>query len=292
MSPSPRTSTGQATRPAAEGSRLGYRSPRINYSLASNFQIWEVVRAATAAKFYFEPFKFFLHLHKARKDPEYILFEDGGFSVTNNPTNIGLQEIRSLHGANSIGVVVSVGTARAEKAGSDLLSTIKDAFYNETDADLVHENMETFSQNYHFDYFRLNGRDDYALDIGFDDWLPRGQFVKESEVGQQTLQKMRANFNEWYGDVDNQRLLRACAKELVGRRRARTVERARWERFALGSHFYCPESNCEADFSRRDRFREHLESHQNFDESDLTDERLNEYMFKWRYREGRRARQA
>src|SRR5205085_1147612 len=102
-----RTDTGRSNDSAARRQGRERHRRAINYGKAQKFQIWEVARAATAAPLYFEPLKI-----EIPGNTGHLLFTDGGFNYTNNPTAEGTREIEDLSGSNSIGVVVSIGTAR------------------------------------------------------------------------------------------------------------------------------------------------------------------------------------
>lgn len=74
---------------------------------------------------------------------------------------------------------------------------------------------------------------------------------------------MKQKFDAWYhSDPEIPRYFQRCAKELVERRRRRAQYPAKWERFVTGSHFRCPEDECERKdrkFTFYDKFLEHCQ---------------------------------
>jgi len=253
---------------------------RVNYGKAEKFEIWEVARAATAANFVFEPLKIRLpgsggHMH----------FADGGLGSANNPTQEATNELEELYGANAIGIVVSVGTAR--KAGDRkpgfftiLPATAKKYAADLTDPEPVHRITDKNLERKGCPYFRIN--DPGRLGIEMDEWKPRRSFAN-SISGSKTLSTIEDAFNTWIADSDNQKYLRACATQLVKCRQAR-MHTAQWERFATGTRFVCRARNCEqADFLDRKLFTDHLaEKHR--DRVNTNGEEEEACKRQWRYR--------
>lgn len=84
------------------------------YNSAERLYIYQVARAATAAPMYFKELKVTLQRGDERQK---AYFTDGGFGVTNNPTQVGFNEVKSLSGSENhenVGVVLSIGTARGK----------------------------------------------------------------------------------------------------------------------------------------------------------------------------------
>ena len=232
----------------------------VNYGKAQQFHIWEVARAATAARFYFEPLKIFMPGYR-----DCILFEDGGFSYANNPTQEGTNELEDLYGNNTIGIIVSVGTARKDESKKEkkaVFMTIpneaKHIAANATDPEAAHKYMKRHSKNREsLSYYRLN--DPGRLDVKLDEWEPkRTMFNKTS--GSATLKNIRDAFGTWASDTEVGDQLRDCAAALVKCRRDRLGDEDKWERFATGARFTCrARGRCNAaDFLSRTSFREHL----------------------------------
>ena len=242
------------------GARRGKRErDTVNYGKAQQFHIWEVARAATAARFYFEPLKIYMP-----GSQDCIHFEDGGFSHANNPTTEGTNELEDLYGPNTVGIIVSVGTARKDDSKNEkksLFMTIpretKKFAAIATDPEGAHKHMKRHSKRSNLSYYRLN--DPGRLDVELDEWEPkRTMFNKTS--GSTTLKNIGAAFALWASDTDVGDQLRDCAAALVKCRRSRLKDEDKWERFATGARFTCrARGRCDAaDFLSRKSFREHL----------------------------------
>jgi hypothetical protein len=236
---------------------------RYNYGNAEKMELWQVARAATAAPMYFDEFKVFLQ----ERDPhEKIYFSDGGFGVTNNPTQIGKNEITTLLGDKCMGAIVSIGTARArdKRGGRSLFKRVKMFASTATDPSSVANWLK--DQKLEF-YWRFNDED--GLDIELDDWKPNGWTTKHP--GRATLAKIKNGFYQWACNIENMREIEACARELVTQRRSRIADRSRWQRFASGGFQYrCTHRDCEeTHYDSRLLFDEHWErDHQDFEGAD------------------------
>ena len=248
------------------------RKPRvrdkINYGPADDFEVWEVARAATAAPFYFDPLKIDIPSSK-----EYMTFTDAGFGDKNNPTKEGTDEIEYMYGTESIGIVVSVGTARRDEGSLSrgpfaFRSEVKEIAQKATDTERVHRDMEAKSLTEGFPYYRLN--DPSGLKMQLDEWEPRPILFNGRDSGSETLERVRIAFNRWITNDENRNLIQRCAEDLVICRRARSVNLARWERYATGAEFTCPMQRCQREsFDDREQFREHLRTAHKFNPQDL-----------------------
>ena len=224
----------------------------VNFGDAEKMQIWQVARAATAAPMYFTelPYEFISN------DPtEKSFFSDGGFGLTNNPTVLGIQEIETLYGEDNVGVILSIGTARAdaEPGKKGIVHRLKEGFAEATNPQ--HVANEVRRQRRPF-YWRLNDED--GLELELDDWKPNGWLTKESRRGHTTLEKITNGFNRWAVKREHIEMIQKCAEELVERRRLRTRAADRWYRFATGaSVFRCSSEECHDSYSSRQRFIEH-----------------------------------
>ncbi|KAL8823072.1 MAG: hypothetical protein Q9191_006204 [Dirinaria sp. TL-2023a] len=262
----------------------GHGHPRVNYGKAHQFEVMEVARAATAAKFYFEPFE-----RKTRQSGKYVRFTDGGFSLLNNPTKEGIREIRSLNEHNKVNIVVSVGTARSTR--SDIkkckIFSLRDAAYHlahkTTDPEVIHNDMtEESTEGNIFHYYRLNDSD--GLDIPLDEWKPkRSFFIPEKDAGSKTIKKIENAFNRWLAN-GNFEDLQNCAKKLVECRRER-MDTPQWERYATGCTYTCRAPNCRTQsFLHLDAFRSHVrDCHR---EMTHPEDRATEWRKQWEYQAG------
>lgn len=248
----------------------------INYGNADPYQIWEVARAATAAPLYFEPLKIRNHRSEAQS-----VFMDAGYQYTTNPTEEGALEIEDLYGKFSIGVVVSVGTARRDEPwGGGIRRNVKTVFNKASNSEVVHNKMRDKAANDGFQYYRLNDRD--ALDIDLDEWKPKPRpFVKDS--GSKTINKIENAFGRWASRYDIIDQLQKCAAELVNRRKARATDFAKWERYAIGAQFRCRFKECErGDFANRRDFHNHLVNDHDMQRTEL-DQEADFCRKYWRY---------
>lgn len=255
----------------------------INYEKAQQLEVWQVARAATAAKFYFEPLK--IENFRVGGSTE---FTDGGFGQANNPTRTGTQEIEELHGYDSIGIVVSIGTARklkedAKKATffSTIPGSAREFADAATDPEIIHHNMQRHHDKRHeFPYYRLNHPG--GLQTELDEWEPKRKMYNKKDGGAKTIADMEGAFDKWAGNQENIQQLRECAAALVARRRERMSTR-KWERYAIGSHFECRVKGCDnGDFNYRDQFQSHLSERHGF-EGDYLECQMRQRRKHWRY---------
>jgi hypothetical protein len=219
-----------------------------NYGLAENLEIWQVARAATAAPMYFT------EVEKQSNDGNTrMYFSDGGFGHTNNPTQLGINEIETLHGKGNIGIVLSVGTARAngKSGGKSIFKRVKGFADTATDPKIVEEHLQGRDL-----YWRLN--DSQGINVELDEWKPNSLFTKSP--GKKTLTTIQREFWRWSADKNNINLLEECARELVRRRRKRSEDGSRWERYATGAQFRCMHGECGAQtFNSRKMYEHHCE---------------------------------
>ncbi|KAF2790142.1 FabD/lysophospholipase-like protein [Melanomma pulvis-pyrius CBS 109.77] len=185
----------------------------INYGLADKMAIWQVARAATADPLYFKPFKYNVGNRTVHLEGTAGY---GGF------IKIAIQEIISLHGEESVGAVVSVGTAIGRRRDGIFLSTLK-AFDLPDSAYPVGDVLNGSS------YWRFD--DQTGINIRSDDWKPNGS---SSDIGKATMNSINNAFKKWATKPENIESLQECARELVTRRRGRTRNSTRWKLYATG----------------------------------------------------------
>lgn len=238
-----------------------------NKGPADRLPIWQVARAATAAPLYFSEIKL---KKRMNNDEKKLTFSDAGFGITNNPCEEGVDEIESLHGkasTGSIGIIVTIGTARGptEPGGNSLLGIVKEAVANATDPEAVHRKLHDRypKEGSPVNYYRFN--DSNGINIELDDWKPKRSRFSGTTPGHATLNAITQGFNSWVAKPENVTELQRCAKHLVERRRNRTRNAGRWERYATGAKFYCRHTACgEVPFNYRDDFNQHvLQQHEN-----------------------------
>ena len=252
---------------------------RHSFDKTSLLEVWQVARAATAKKSFFEPMKI-----EDVKGTGSMLFTDGSFDVSDDPTHTGAREVRDLHGYSSLGIVVGVGTAHTPKPDANRSSsTVPDsarlARESLADSQQVHGRMQHGPEMHkESQYFRL----DYAkgLKTVFDEWEPKGNPNSDKKAGSKTISDIENAFAEWMAKVETQMQLLDCASALVARRRKRMSTR-KWERYATGSVFFCPSRCVQGAFLDRDEFLCHLSEDHGLQDSELVDE-VREARRQWR----------
>ncbi|KAF2238224.1 FabD/lysophospholipase-like protein [Viridothelium virens] len=241
----------------------------------TNWPIWRVARAATAAPFYFDP---------VNSESQDFVYTDGGLKESNNPTKKGVGEIKLNHGQKSVGIVVSVGTARGETYTKlRIARKLKQLFGDASDPEQVHKWAKDKLTGPESSYYRMNNPGDLKLEL--DDWRPRGSFTKNGRSGFQTLSEIRERFYAWVGRSQRvTAVFQQCAEELVTHRRARACDQAQWEHYATGVQFDCLHCDYPTTFINRDAFNSHLQE-KHTDENPLWGE--DNAAKEWRYK-GRR----
>ena len=245
--------------------------PTLNYGARDAMEIWQVARAATAAPLYFKALRT-NNPHDTQGLKYY--FSDGGFGPANNPCLLGIQELERLHGEEGkdntdvVGVVVSVGTAKADSLPGGVnffVDTVKELTEAATSANTIADILENQKRSNKLkNYWRFN--DLTGLRMELDEWEPNGWFTSRKERGSSTLEAMRNAFNHWALERTNDQAIRACAKELVARRRARTADASLWEQYATGAaRFRCKHHRCKkSSYTFRHEFNAHfVEQHGN-----------------------------
>ena len=272
-----RTNTGRTDTGMTDSS--GTRVPkkrRMNYEVAQNFEVWQVARAATAAPFFVDPLKIPLVGSEG-----HLVLRDGGFSSMNNPTKEAIKEIEELYGSDSVGSVVSVGTARKDygEVKPHFFLTIP-KYVKETtkvaiNPEKVHSDLESDMRE--GNYWRLN--DPEKLGVELDEWLPRHS-TRGTTSGSKTIKNISDAFREWLAVLANVEYLQECAAQLVECRHRR-MNLPEWECFATGARFRCRTRRCDEIFRDRTSFASHLRMHSPGRE--ISREKLNSYRKVWRY---------
>ena len=232
---------------ASKSRRQGHQNIKrpINYGPATDWEIPEVARAATAAELFFPSVK-------KKEGDASVKYSDGGFSDANNPTMVGIEDIRERWGSHTVGTVVSVGTSRAPQSSPSthwrFPGRVKNWTDRMTDPEPVHLRVlgESGKRDTGFPYFRFNADGDHALKIDLDEWKPRGSIGRSPAIlGAETRRTIEEQFNRWVGTQEAQDDLTQCAERLVGDRRRR-MDRTEWERFATFVEYPCRIEGCTA----------------------------------------------
>ena len=274
--------TNDLTAPAGSQGRRGRQRRNINHEKAQDFDIWQVARAATAAPHYFEPL-----IIPTSKPAESLCFEDGGFNYTNNPTGEGVREIEEAKGHDAIGVVVSIGTARADMSHSKralfpIILWVKEIVQRFTSPETIHEETEHSAKRWGFPYYRLNSPN--SLQVELDEWEPKRSRMG-APSGSITIKTITDVFNTWANHWKTREMFDQCATELVACRKARLGDEAKWERYARGSVFICAIRGCSMEgqeYYNRDNFRKHLIQDHELEQAGL-DDKIRECSSFWEY---------
>jgi hypothetical protein len=207
----------------------------------SDWPIWQVARAATAAPMYFKELPEKLHMRDGEKT---VYFSDGGFGQTNNPTYEGISEIKALHGDDNLGAVVSIGTSRSKlkAGGKSIFKRAAAAAHIATDPQAVAEKVQDMNLSH---YWRFN--DEEGIEVQLDDWKPNSYFTKHPGI--KTLTEIKNKFRKWALEQENCEQLNICARELVRRRRARIMDPVMWKIYATDASFGCHYDGCRIEFS-------------------------------------------
>ncbi|PSN65406.1 FabD/lysophospholipase-like protein [Corynespora cassiicola Philippines] len=254
-----------------------YHSPNTSNDTDHNqthiWKTWEAARAATAAPLYFKSFDV-----EEDGNGQKVLYFDGAFGAANNPTLHAIEEMRQNGSERSLGVVVSVGTARSPGKSNNGRGFFQQAtlFVNRvTDPEIVAEKlMKEKSRDY--DLWRFNDTRK-PLDVELDEWKPRNLYDKSA--GHETLGKIENHFCKWASKRKNIREIQRCARALVKRRRLRTKDIHLWEHYATCVQFGCPIASCDrSGMENREDFSSHMRRYHN----ELEDEEPN--LLEWRYR--------
>ncbi|XP_031720487.1 calcium-independent phospholipase A2-gamma-like [Anarrhichthys ocellatus] len=121
---------------------------RSHYLGGSQHQLWQAIRASSAAPGYFQEFKLGNDLH-----------QDGGLLI-NNPTALAIHECKCLWPNSPLECVVSLGTGRFETPGKNsstytsLKTKLTNVISSATDTEEVHAMLDAFLPR--DAYFRFN----------------------------------------------------------------------------------------------------------------------------------------
>ncbi|KAL8725338.1 MAG: hypothetical protein Q9181_006448 [Wetmoreana brouardii] len=205
---------------------------------SSEFDIWEVARATSAAPSYFKSTRLY----------EYY----GAAANISNPSREVYEEVSHLNKVHeSIELLLSIGTGNAKgnttKAKHSLQKELNDI------SDLVHRKVVEASEQTAFSYYRWDVQDGLQ-DVRLDEWKP----VSSGEI---TLARIERATNRYLeaGHVGDK--IRECAISLVNARMLR-AQTMRWESYATGTRYRCPIAGCEYQsirFQNRNELMDHLQ---------------------------------
>lgn len=267
-----------------------------NHGDAPNLPIWQVARATSAAPNYFRP----IEINKGSgTDPrDRIRFKDGGFG-TNNPTKEAYYDIAIKHGGRTkIGLVISIGTGItplslfARKPGNlnNTIANIRAATKLPSRTLKAHEDMLHLTENdgeEPFPYYRFEGGE-FLGEIALDEWKSH-RFTKltghRPERGYKTIRKIEVGTAAYLQQSEVQRDLAACARLLVRRRRLRTRDVSKWDRYASASHYECHLEDCEASrIKTSQQYEDHIKNDHGIQIDDSVRKRMQSSRRCWIYR--------
>ncbi|KAI4172507.1 MAG: hypothetical protein LQ343_003501 [Gyalolechia ehrenbergii] len=212
-----------------------------NPNEASEFDIWQVARATSAAPSYFKSTRLF----------EYR-YDDAAVNI-NNPSLEMYKEVSLLNKAHeSIELLLSLGTGNAKgnttKAKHSLQKKLNDI------SELVHQKILQARKVDGFTYCRWDVQDGLQ-DVRLDEWKP-------IESGETTRTRIEKATNRYLESPEVETQIRDCADLLVHARllRAQTM---RWEMFATGTRYRCPIPKCPHQslrFQNRNELMDHLQA--------------------------------
>ena len=273
----------------------------------SAIPLHKVARATAAAPTYFRPVRI-LPAHRGIPLPA-LRFKDGGFGC-NNPSVEAYRDVCKAHGGQSknIGPFVSIGTGVGKfKLFSDKKGHLRDVWANATaalksatlttQADKTMSDFANFDQVKQFPYYRFDGGEVLG-EIAMDDWKPHGSQTRKRErrggdgggksgPGAKTLQAIQRAVEAYLAQKSVQQDLDDCAKLLVEKRRLRTGDAARWERYATSSFYRCRGGGmCDGTrFNSSVDFREHLDrkhgGEEGMDGVGMVEKRVEEWREFW-----------
>ncbi len=229
-------------------------------------------------------------------------FKDGGFG-SNNPSDEAYHDVFSKHGGaeKNIGPFISIGTgippyeifARKDGNLNNTIANIKAAMKHPSRTLKVHETMvglSTRDRKEIFPYYRFDGGPRLG-EVKLDEWKSHkftGLTGKSTEPGHETLDKMYLATAAYLQQRDVQNDLKDCAKLLVKRRRLRTRDFSKWERYASASYYMCVHNGCEkARIDTRQLFKQHLKDRHRIQVADEVLEKTTlDSRHCWVYRKG------
>lgn len=223
-------------------------------------------------------------------------FKDGGFGC-NNPSEEAFHDVREVHGglAENVGPFISIGTGISkfrlfsDKKGNfrDVCANAIAALKRPTLTTLTDKSMSyiaNFDKVQRFPYYRFDGGEALG-EIAMDEWQthkPKHRSRKKEQPGAKTLDNIHRAVATYLQQKSVQRDLEDCAKLLVQRRRLRTEDPSRWERYATSSYFLCRYGACEkARFNTSLDFKNHLENCHGVGALDVLEKKVEECRGYW-----------
>ena len=223
-------------------------------------------------------------------------FKDGGFGC-NNPSEEAYHDVVEAHGgiSRNIGPFISIGTGIGKfKLFSNRKGNFRDVCANAmaalkrpaltTLADKSMSYLADFDRTQRFPYYRFDGGEILG-EIAMDEWKTqklKHRSREKKQPGAKTLEDIQRAVGSYLRRKSVQSNLEECAKLLVQRRRLRTEDSSRWERYATTSYYVCKDGSCEKTrFNTSLDFRNHLERTHGIEAHGKVDGKLEECREYW-----------
>lgn len=205
----------------------------------SNYTIWEVARTALAAP---------------SCSKSMNLLHERDFVAAMSPSLKLIEEV-NLRAGWAIDSLLSLGSGKfSSKVRSGSESLLQDL---SVISESIHEGVIYASRLQSFDYHRLEVEEGLQ-DVPLDEW-------RSKISGKTTFQNIEAATRTYLRKKEVRNKIQQCARFLVGKRTLR-AQTMRWERFATGTRYRCPFSECpisEARYNNRNELMDHMRMRHN-----------------------------
>ncbi|KAI9800302.1 MAG: hypothetical protein M1833_003416 [Piccolia ochrophora] len=214
--------------------------------------IWEAARATTAAPTYFADAKI-----------NGYVFTDGGFGA-NNPSVLAFNEVKQMCGNkdSAVRALISIGTGKSRPIKRVADSWLWKYWYYfnaarkwATQSEERHHDMTDRAESIRtFDYVRFNVEEGLEF-VKLDQWE-----TPSKPNALSTLDNISFQTDKYVKDQEE--VIEKYADLLVKFRKTRVQQSfSKWERFAQGVSYSCPETDCSKfneKFGDRDGLRRHI----------------------------------
>ena len=240
------------------------------HSDPNNVYTSTAAQAATAAPSFAKPIK---------HEFDGNTYHDAAWTF-NNPSWVIFKEIVEEQG-QELECLVSIGCGRDKT--KEPSHPRRANFDGIRDSSLLDRDLQLQAENRGFHYYRLDVEHEEKR-VRLDEWEPKS-------TGKFTIQKIKGAADKYLGQGHIEARCRALA-ELLVRRRVKRAMTMRWELFASGAWYVCPEKNCpdkNPPFEHRNALLDHLRAVHDYAPPDaehykLIQDRLNEGRKKGRHR--------
>ena len=211
----------------------------LRHSSLKDVRTSAAAQAAAAAPSFRKPVK---------QESDGNIYHDAAWTFS-NPSWVIYKEIAEEQ-SQKLDCLVSIGCGRAKtKRPTNLW---RSRLYRIGDSTKLDRDLKTRADDQGFQYYRLDVEHEEER-VRLDEWKPKSS-------GEATIQKIRGATEKYLQQKHIETECRTLAELLVQKRvqRARTI---RWELFASGTWYVCPEKNCPDQnprFEHRNALLDHL----------------------------------